>query len=84
MQQIIDVDEELHRQAAIEPEVVAHLFDRRGIGHRPGEIGGRIAGQRPRQQEGDDDDTDQRRHGVQDAPPDESQLPGLALHLTSA
>jgi hypothetical protein len=57
------VAEELLDQRLVEAEFLADLLDGFLAGRGPGEIGGRVAGQRARQQEGDDHDPDQRRDG---------------------
>ena len=61
VRQIDDVAEELHDQRLVEAELVADLLDRLLRRGGAGEIGRRIAGQRARQQEGDDHHADQAR-----------------------
>src|SRR5262245_18066439 len=51
--QIADVTHELYVERLVEAELDADLLDRLLGGGGPGEIGRGIAGQRPRQQEGD-------------------------------
>src|ERR1700730_14107489 len=76
MRKIRAVAEELLDQRLVEAEFLADLFDRLLIRRGSGEIRRGIAGQRARQQEGDDDDPDQARdrkhqpfadHGQHDA-----------------
>ncbi len=64
---------ELHDQRLVEPELDADLLDRLLGRGGPREIGGRIAGQRARQQERDDDHADQARQGNQRSLEDHSQ-----------
>ena len=61
MGEIVGVAEELLDQRLVEAEFLADLLDRFLGRGGAGEIRRRIAGQRARQQEGDDDDPDQRR-----------------------
>ena len=65
--EIGDVAAELDDQRLVEAELHADLLDRLLGGGGAGEIGGRVARQRPRQQEGDDHHADQARHGEQEA-----------------
>ena len=58
-----DVADELHGQRLVEPELYADLLDRLLGGGGAGEVGGRVAGQRARQQERDDHHADQARQG---------------------
>ena len=64
---------ELHRQRLVEAELAADLLDRLLGGGRSGEVSRRIAGQRPRQQEGDDHHADQARDRDQQASGDDGQ-----------
>ncbi len=61
MTEIGDVTPELYDQRLVETEFDADLLDRLLVCGGAGEIGSRIAGQRARQQKGDDDHPDQVR-----------------------
>ena len=63
----------MHVEWPVEAELDADLLDRLLGGGGPGEIGRGIAGQRPRQQEGDDHHADQARHRDQHALDDHHQ-----------
>ena len=65
--QIGDVVAELLEQRLVEAELLPDLLDRLLGRGGPGEIGRRVAGQRARQQERDDDDPDQARHATSGA-----------------
>ena len=93
VREIVDVAAELHDQRLVEAELHADLLDRLLGRGGPGEIGRRIAGQRARQQEGDDHDADQARHRHQHSLEDHAEhrrlsfpvwvvMPGIALRTT--
>ena len=72
--EIVDVAARTARSSGLSrPSLHADLLDRLLGGGGPGEIGRRIAGQRARQQEGDDDHADQARHRDQQALEDHHQ-----------
>ncbi len=73
MSEILCVAEELLDQRLVEAELLPDLLDR-FLGRRgAGEIGRGIAGQRARQQEGDDDDPDQARDREHQSLADQAQ-----------
>ncbi len=72
------VARELLGQAPVEAQALADLRHRLRVGSGPGEVDGGIAGQGPRQQEGDEDDADQARQRAQQSSRDESHVPSRA------
>ena len=66
MGQLADIVEELHGERPVEPQLSADLGDAFCVGGGTRVIGCGVAGQRPGEQERDDDDADDAGHGRQD------------------
>ena len=73
-----DVARELLGQAPVKAQALADLRHQFRVGGGPGEVDGGIAGQGPRQQEGDEDDADQARQRAQQSSRDKSHVPSRA------
>ena len=73
VREIGDVLHELDVERLVEPELHADLLDGFLGGGGAGEVGGRVARQRTRQQERDDHHADQARHGHQQSLEDHHQ-----------
>src|ERR1043166_9168844 len=80
MGEIVGVTEELLDQRLVEAELLPDLLNRLLGRGGAGEIGRGIAGQRARQQEGDDDDPDQARDREHQPLADHAQHGALARH----
>src|SRR5258707_14121985 len=77
MREPLEIIEELHRQTAVEAELMTDFFDCL-LGRRlPREIDRRVAGQGPGQEKGHDDDAGDDRQCSREAAQDDHQSPAI-------